>query len=262
MPDLRMGNLDLHYDDRGAGAPLVLLHGLGSSAADWDLQVPAFAARYRLLLVDLRGHGRSPAGPALSTVEQMAEDVAALLARLGLPPAHVVGLSLGGCAALALAARHPQRVRSLVLVNTFARLRAGGAQGAARLARRAWLFCTAPMPAVAAYVAAGLFPEPEHAALRAEAVARLARNDKRPYLAAMLAVVRFDARRALASIRCPTLVMAGDRDTTVPRAAAQALRQGIAGARFAPIANSGHATPYDQPEVFNRVVLEFLESVS
>src|SRR6266852_5404770 len=126
MPFARLNALDLYYETAGAGPALVLLHGLGSSSADWALQLPAFAARYRVISVDLRGHGLSQDGARSYTVVQMAEDVASLLAQLGEPPAHVVGLSLGGCTAQILAARHPQCVRSLVLCNTFARLRPDG----------------------------------------------------------------------------------------------------------------------------------------
>jgi pimeloyl-ACP methyl ester carboxylesterase len=240
----------------------VLLHGLGSSSADWALQLPAFTPRYRVITLDLRGHGRSLDNTWAYSVAQMAEDVAGLLEELAVPPAHVVGLSLGGCVAQLLAVRRPAAVRSLVLCNTFARLRPGGLRGAGRLLRRVWLFGTAPMPAVAAYVSQGLFPKPEQAAIRAEAVARLGANRKRPYLAAMRAVAAFDARRELAHIHCPTLVLAGDRDTTVPRAAVEALARGIGGAQFQLITDSGHATPYDQPDEFNRRVLEFLAGVA
>jgi pimeloyl-ACP methyl ester carboxylesterase len=263
MPFLHLPDLDLYYETAGAGPRLVLLHGLGSSADDWALQLPEFAARYTVITVDLRGHGRSlpRAGARALTVAQMADDVAALLAELGGPPAYVVGLSLGGCTAQLLAARHPGTVRALVLCNTFARLRPAGLRGAAQLARRAWLFVTAPMPVVAEYVAAGLFPKPEHHALKTEAALRIGRNPKGPYLAAMRAVVAFDSRAVLAGIRCPTLVLAGDSDLTVPMAAGRALARAIPGASFAVIADSGHASPYDQTEAFNRAVLDFLAKV-
>jgi 3-oxoadipate enol-lactonase len=262
MPYSQVNQLNLYYEEiEGDGPPVVLLHGLGSSSADWGLQTEAFSQRHRLIMVDLRGHGRSQDGARLYTIEQMAEDVAALIARLGIAPAHVVGLSLGGCTGQLVAVRHPECVRSLVLVNTFAQLRPTGLHDARRLARRAWLFATAPMPALADYVATGLFPHPRHKALRDEAAARLSRNAKRPYLASMLAVVRFDSRAQVGRIRCPTLVVAGDSDLTVPRAAVDALCRGIPGARFALIADSGHATPYDQPEAFNQVVLDFIASV-
>jgi 3-oxoadipate enol-lactonase len=264
MPVAHLPDIELYYETAGDGPPLLLLHGLGSSSADWALQLPEFSAHFRVIGVDLRGHGRShaPRGARSYTIAQMAEDVAALLAQLGEPPAHVVGLSLGGCTGQILAARHPDCVRSLVLCNTFARLRPDSLRGAARLLRRVWLFGTAPMPAVAEYVAAGLFPKPEQRAIYVEAVTRLSRNQKSPYLASMRAVAGFDSRALLRDIRCPTLVIAGDRDLTVPRSAMLALARAIPGAQFTLIEDSGHATPYDQPEEFNRSVLAFLDRVA
>lgn len=262
MPYLNLPHLALYYElhPGPAALPLLLLHGLGSSADDWQLQVPAFSAHYPVIAVDLRGHGRSrpPGGFSPFTIAQMADDVAALLAHLEVPAAQVVGLSLGGCVAQALAVRHPARVRALVLVNTFARLQPAGWRGAGRILKRLWLFAFAPMPALAAFNAAGLFPKPEQRPIYDEAVARLSRNAKRDYLGAMLAVAGFDVRRQLAAVRCPTLVVAGDRDQTVPLAAVQALHRRIPGARFALLADSGHATPFDQTEAFNQLVLAFL----
>ncbi len=248
----------LSHHHHGSGDPVLLLHGLGSSAADWQLQVPVFAERYRVLTLDLPGHGRSPAPAGRLTVEGMAEQVAALLAQHAEPAVHTVGLSLGGCVALTLALRHPARVRSLTLVNTFARLRPAGMRGAWRLATRLCLLAAAPMPTVAAYVARGLFPLPEQRPLYAEAAARLSRNPRRAYLAAVRAVALFNVLPSLGAVRCPTLVVAGDRDQTVPRAAAHTLHAGIRGAALRLVPNSGHATPYDQPATFNAVVLEFL----
>lgn len=252
----------LHYEVVGAGsAAIMLLHGLGSSSADWDLQIPMLSEHYHVLAVDLPGHGRSPRPRGAWTVEGMAAEVAALLAALEAPPVHVVGLSLGGCVALALALDHPARVRSLVLVNTFARLRPASLRGAGRLAARLGLLLTAPMPRVAAYVARGLFPRPEQRPLYDEAVTRLGRNPRRHYLAAIRALGRFNAGPRLAGLRCPTLVVAGDRDQTVPRAAALALHRGIPGAQFRLMADSGHATPYDQAGAFNEAVLNFLAAL-
>jgi 3-oxoadipate enol-lactonase len=262
MPFAAVDHLQLYYEAHGNGSPaLVLLHGLGSSTADWSMQVDHFATTRRVIAVDLRGHGRSRHGRLPTSIAQLADDVAALLDQLGEPPADVLGLSLGGCVAQALALRHPQRVRSLVLVNTFARLRPAGVRGLWRLAQRSWLLATAPMPALAAFIAAGLFPLPEQRAYYDLAVARLGSNPKPSYSAAVRAALRFDVRSALPRLRCPTLIVAGDRDTTVPRAAIDTLRRDIPKAQFALIANSGHATPIDQADTFNRVVADFLDQL-
>ena len=260
MPFARLKGIDLHYDVTGrAGAPTVLfLHGLGSSAADWALQVPVFAEICRVITLDLRAHGETTDSTGRFTVEQMADDVGELLSQLGEPPAHVVALSLGGCVALALALRHPARVRSLVLVNTFTRYRPVGLRGAFRQARRLWLLYTAPMSSVAAFVAGGLFPKPEQRPYYEAAVASLSKNRRSTYLASLRALLVFNLLDRVSAIRSPTLIIAGDRDNTVPLSAKESLQRAIPGSRLLVIPDSGHATPYDQAELFNRTVSEFI----
>ena len=223
------------------------------------MQTDAFAARYRVHAFDLRGHGGARARVRGFTVESLAQDVADHLERAGEPPAHVIGISLGGCVALALALAAPERVRSLVLVNAFARLRPAGMRGGMRMARRVALLCTAPMSVVAAHVARGLFPRPDQRDQYLAAVARLAANPRRTYLAAMLALARCDVTARLGEIRAPTLVVVGDRDRTIPHSAGDLLFRTIPGAQLVVIPDSGHATPYDQPKLFNEVVLDFLD---
>jgi pimeloyl-ACP methyl ester carboxylesterase len=157
--------------------------------------------------------------------------------------------------ALALALHHPARVRSLTLVNTFAKYRS---PGYLHVAHRLWLVTFAPMSAVAAFVAGRLFPRPDQRPLYEAAVASLSRNSKRTYFAAMRAIARFDVHSQLGAIHCPALVVAGDRDLTIPLASKEALQRGLPNAKLLVIPDSGHATPYDQAEAFNRAVLEFI----
>jgi 3-oxoadipate enol-lactonase len=253
----------LHYTVTGpAEAPVVLLlHGLGSSGDDWAPQVAALADRYRVLAVDLPGHHRSPRARGTASIPRMAAAVGALLDRLAIERVHVVGLSLGGCVALALALSTPERVRSLVVVNAFARVRPAGIRGALRGARRLVLAMVAPMRWVAASVAREAFPDAEHTALREAATARLAANARRSYLTCLGALLRFDVRGRLGEIRCPTLIVAGARDTTVPLAAKELLARAIPDARLQVIGDSGHVTHIDRPEAFNRLLLEHLAAV-
>ncbi len=251
--------LRMHYLLEGSGPAVVLLHGMGSCGEDWLLQVPALVqAGYTVLAPDLRGHGRTGKPPGPYTIPQMADDVDGLMEGLGIEQAAVVGLSLGGLVAQSLAIRHPTRVRALVLVNTFARLRPQGRRGWVHFLRRGLALVTGGMRAQAETVARELFPHPDQEALRQIAVQRLSENDPLAYRATLRAVLRFDGRRELARIRVPTLVVAGAEDTTVSLEAKRELASSIPNARLEVIPNSGHATPLDQPEAFNRLLLGFL----
>ncbi len=190
----------------------------------------------------------------------MAADVMLLLDRLKIESVHVVGLSLGGAVAVQLAADAPERVRSLVAVNTFARLR--GARGSLRRGMdRMWLAATGRMDELGRRVAAGLFPHAGQEELRYLAAARLASNPPLTYVKLMVAIGRFDLRARLGKIRAPTLVIAGEQDTTVSVDCKLELAVGIPGARMEQFGGSGHATPLDSARRFNTVLLEFLESV-
>lgn len=254
-------SVDLAYGEAGQGAPLALIHGLGSSRNDWPLQLPEFTQRYRTVALDLRGHGLSPKPAGPYRVSQMAADVALLLIRLNARPAHVLGISLGGAVAQQLALDYPQLVRSLVLVNTAARF--VSSQWRQRLlgARRVANVYLHGMDQVAEDVARSLFPLLEQTALRLETVERIKANDLQAYRASLWAVARFDVTALLETITCPTLVVAGDRDATVPLASKRLLAQRIPHSRLEIIADSGHATPVDQPAAFNQAVLRFLEEV-
>lgn len=252
---------DARGNGSSSGSPLILIHGLGGSQADWPFQTPAFATRFRVITLDLRGHGRSPKPPGPYRMSQLAADVALLLMRRQARPAHVVGLSLGGAVAQQLAIDYPELVRSLVLVNTASRF--VSTQWRQRLlgARRFADVYLQGMDKVAENVAGRLFPLLDQAPMRAEAVRRIAANDLAAYRASLWAVARFNVTFLLDLIHCPTLVVAGENDTTVPIAPKQLLAQRIRGSRWLVIAGSGHATPLDQPAAFNQAVIEFLEAV-
>ncbi|MGD1992438.1 MAG: alpha/beta fold hydrolase [Anaerolineae bacterium] len=261
MPYQTVDGLRIHYWIEGSGPAVVLLHGMGSCADDWMLQFPALSEHTTAVAVDLRGHGRTDVPPGPYTIPGMAGDVAGLLAALGIEAAHVVSLSLGGLVAQSLAIDHPERVRSLVLVNTFARLRPQGLRGWVYLLSRAAAMVTGGVEQQAEVVAAGVFPHPEQAHLRRMAAERLKANDPAAYRAAMRAVLRFDSRPYLAHICVPTLVVAGAEDTTVSLAAKRALAEEIPGAHLEIVPGSGHATPLDRPQAFNQLVLGFLDTV-
>lgn len=263
MPYHEVNGVRLRYEVWGIGqAPLVLIHGLGSSADDWFMQLPAFAPYYRCVVVDLRGHGLSdkPAGPY--SVPLFAADVATLVAWIGAAPAHVWGLSLGGMVAQQLAIAHPGLVRSVVLLNTLPGIWPPDRQilrlGLRRLSPP-WRPRT--MAQRAARIAADLFPRPQHALLRRQAEARLAANDPAAYRHALLAAARFAPGAALGQILCPALIMAGTEDRVVPPVYQTRLQRALPAAAFIPIPGSGHASNIDAPDFVNAAVLDFLREV-
>src|SRR5215471_18355050 len=115
---VRVDGVELHCEMAGAGAPLLLIHGLGSCSEDWKDQIDCFRGRYRVIACDLRGHGQSSKPRERYSIEGFASDVASLLRKLGAGPAHVVGLSLGGMVAFQLGVAAPELVASLAIVNS------------------------------------------------------------------------------------------------------------------------------------------------
>lgn len=261
MPAIDLSDiLCLHYEEvNPAGAPpVLLLHGLGSAGGDWFLQFgPLSQAGYRVLAPDMRGFGRSSAPPEV-TVQAMAEDIAQFLKRTEAVPAHVVGISMGGAVAQQLALDHPEVVRRLVLVNTFARLRPQGLSGWLYFLARAVLARFLGPERQAEMVARRLFPHPEQKLLRENIIRRIAQTNPCTYRSAMRSLMRFDATGRLSQLRMPVLVITGAEDTTVPPPVQQALAQAIPGARHVVVERSGHGIIADNPDTFNRILLEFL----
>jgi len=245
---------------RRIGPRVLLIHGLGSSAQDWVLQMPALRSQYRVAAVDLPGHGGVPLLDGWPTVADYAHLVASAIEAHAAAPAHVVGLSLGGAVALQLALDFPARVRSLSLINTFGRFRlTSGAwlRGAVRLG----LVVAGRMDWLGSWVAAGLFPRPDQALLREATAARIAGNPRRGYLQSLWATARFDVGPRLREISRPTLVVAGTRDTTVPTKAGRGLAAAIPGARFCLLEGAGHVASVDAADDLNAVLLSFLRDV-
>ena len=251
---------EFHNTSHREGPGVLFLHGLGSCGEDWGLQIPIISERYWLLALDLPGHGRSSQPAGWLSIEDMAFQVASLVKEQAKSPVHVVGLSLGGAVAMQLALAHPEAVRSLTLVNTFAKLHSGSNGLFRKLVRIAFV-ALGRMDRVGQWVAAGLFPEPDQELLRQAAAERIASNPRGAYLRAIWAATRFDIRDRLHEINIPTLVVAGELDKTVSMDAKKELASNIPDARLVVIPDSGHATPMDAAEEFNRTLLDYLSTL-
>ena len=248
-----------HFHRAGSGPAVVLVHAIACDLSLWDAQAHALAAHYDVVRYDVRGHGRSPCGAAPLSFEDLADDLERLLTGLGISRAHIVGVSMGGVIARLFALRQPERVASLVLVSTMHSL---PANAAAAWRERAAPVRSGGMAAVVESLLALWFP-PAAIAANTPAVARVRAmvqaSSPEGYLAICDAVPRLDFFARQGAIRCPALVLAGADDPKLDAIATEALARAIPGAALMRIPG-GHFPNLDDPEVFNRVLLEFLSA--
>jgi 3-oxoadipate enol-lactonase len=257
LPLLPVRDTQLFYEEWGKGSPLLFIHGLGSSTEDWSAQIEAFRDEYRVIAVDLRGHGRSEKVPGPRTVQSLADDVAALLRALGAVPAHVVGVSLGGMVSLELAACHPEVVRTLTVANTGPEVIARSLGDRWKIWQRYVLLRFVSMRRLGELLSGRLLPGPEHAQNRTAFVDRYAQNSKEVYRDTLGAIVGWSVVARLPAISCPVLVIAADQDYS-PLEAKKAIADGVQNGRLVIIPDSRHATPIERPGAFNEALGGFL----
>ncbi|HVF49255.1 MAG TPA: alpha/beta fold hydrolase [Pyrinomonadaceae bacterium] len=258
--------IELAYTDVGTGLPpVVLLHGYPFNRSMWDGQVRELSGRWRVIAPDLRGHGESGAGDgaAVTTMEELAEDVAALLDALRLERVVLGGLSMGGYVALAFYRRFRERVRALVLADT----RATPDTEEARRGREesAQKILSAGMKPVADAMLPKLLA-PATLENNAEVAARvrgmMERTKPEGAVAALRGMAaRRDQTELLAEIDVPTLVIVGSLDTLTPPRDAESLRARVRGSRLVVIEGAAHVSNVERPAEFNRALAEFLETL-
>ena len=266
MPKVQANGINLYYETRGGGFPLLMIYGLGGNLLGWREELLSLLAdRYRLLLFDNRGVGRSdkPEGPY--SMAMMADDAAGLLESLGIERAHVFGISMGGMIAQELALRHPQKVVGLVLGCTTCGVSHGipTSQEVQALLRpdpslspeeedRRWREVAYPP----AFVAAN----------QAWCEAHMRRKLQYPtplhgYTAQLMAAATFDTCGRLPQIASPTLVITGAEDKVIPPANSDILAERIPGARLLKIPQAGHNFFNEKPEETAVAILSFLDEV-
>jgi pimeloyl-ACP methyl ester carboxylesterase len=260
MPIEKINGIDVHYETQGSGEPLLFIHGLGSSARDWHLQVDHFSSSYRVISYDVRGHGASEKPPAPYSMQLFADDARALLEHLDIKWAHIVGISMGGMIAFQMAVDHPSAVRSMVIVNAGPELKPRSMRERLQIWQRVLIVRFLGMRSMAKVVAPRLFPGPSHRALRSQFIERWSANDKRAYLASMRAIVGWGVMEQLSKISAPTLFVAADHDYTPVELKGSYVSE-LPNARLEVIEDSRHATSLERPDELNRILEEFLAAV-
>lgn len=260
MPMLDLSNLEMFYEMTGDGAPLLLIHGLGSSSRDWENQVEPFSKKYQVIALDLRGHGQSSKPPGPYSVRMFAEDTEALIRTLGVAPVHLVGISMGGIVAFELAVHFPELLRSLTVVNSYPEVRVETFWEHLQIWRRYMFLELLGMRGTGRMLGKHLFPYSEQAELRKLFVQRWAENDKRAYRESLRAIVNWDVEERISKIGCPVLVVASDQDY-MPLEEKKVYIAKIPNAKLVVIEDAHHAVTAERPEQFNAVLKEFLASL-
>jgi pimeloyl-ACP methyl ester carboxylesterase len=254
----------MSYDDSGGdGAAVVLLHGFPFDRSMWREQAEALKDSYRVIAPDLRGHGRTTATGGAATMEEMADDVAALLDELNIGRAVVGGLSMGGYVALAFCREYAGRVAALVLADTRPQPDTEEARrGREKMVQLALGEGMAP-------IADAMLPKmlaPATLAGNPELVARvremiLNTNPEGAAAALRGMAARRDQTDLLPQLGVPALVLVGAEDSVTPPANAQAMHELMPGSRLVRIEGAGHASNLENAAEFNRALREFLDGL-
>jgi pimeloyl-ACP methyl ester carboxylesterase len=263
VPLTTVDGLAINYDIQGEGDPLLLIPYLSADHACYAFQLPAYTEHFTCIAIDLPGTGASDKPPGPYSTEAYAEQIAGFLGAIGVESAHIAGVSLGAGVAMHLAARHPERVRSLSLHSAWHR-----SDAYLRTCVETWRTLATSVPTVADMVIQGIFPfcfTPEMYAERPEYVDALVDFVRsRPaqpleaFLAQSEAALAHDASAILGDIEAPALITFGGRDLVCSTRFAEPLTSGIARSELVVFDHLLHAGLHEDPETFNRTTLDFL----
>jgi pimeloyl-ACP methyl ester carboxylesterase len=263
MPKVRANGITINYEQQGSGEPLVLIPFLTADNACYAFQVADYAKHYTCISVDPRGAGESDKPPGAYSTELIADDIAALMAAIGVERAHVSGVSLGAAAGMWLAGKYPQRVKSLSLHSAWPK-----SDPFLKIVVEGWRSIAKALGSVPEMVVQGIFPycfTPELYAAKSDYIGQLGdfvRSRPHQPLDALTsqsaAVIAHDAMAQLARIKAPTQITIGRHDTVTSPRFADALKTNITGSELYIFEDCAHAALYQDVAGFNAKTLEFL----
>jgi len=267
MPKLRVNGVELYYEDVGSGPQtIVFAHGLLWSCRMFDGQVAALQDRYRCVSFDFRGQGQTEVTKDGYDMNSLYEDAAALIESLNLAPCHFAGLSMGGFIGMRLAARRPEVLRSLILMETSADQEP--VENIPRYRQLGMVARYIGLRPVAGRVMPIMFgrtfmTDPARAADRKLWQQRMAGNDKQGIIRALNGVIeRKPIYAELSAVSLPTLIMVGDEDVATVPAKSQRIHEAITGSRLITIPHAGHTSSVEQPQAVTAAIEEFLSTLS
>jgi 3-oxoadipate enol-lactonase len=264
MPTVQANGIEVNYEVQGEGEPMVLIPYLAADQACYAFQVADYAKHYTCFSVDLRGAGLSGKPEGVYTTELMADDIAAFMQAAGIGQAHIFGVSLGASVGTWLAAKYPERVKTLQLHSAWDKT-----DPFLRVIVEAWRIMARGLGSVTEMVIAGIFPfcfTPEMYAARPEyvdALSEFVRGRPMPPVDAFMrqsgAVLAHDATGILGSVQVPTLITYGRHDIVTSTRFAAPLTEGIPNTELIVFEDCAHAAIYEDVEGFNQQTLAFLQ---
>lgn len=261
---IQANGITLGYSDSGKGLPLVFLHAFPFNRTMWAQQEEALSTQFRVITIDLRGHGESDAPAWRYSLEQYAVDVKELLTQLDVPRAVFIGLSMGGYLEFALYRQFRDAILGLVFADTRAEAdRPEQVQWRFDLAQRT--ATVGPSAVIDEMLPRLLAPSSygQRPALVAQVSSIMAAAPVTGIVGDLTALAeRPDSTGLLSSIDVPTLVVVGEDDVLTPPADARRIADGIPGARLVTISDAGHLSNMEQPALFNRALEEFSARIS
>jgi pimeloyl-ACP methyl ester carboxylesterase len=267
MPKVKVNAITMNYEQQGEGEPLLLIPYLAADNACYAFQVADYAKHFTCISIDPRGAGESDKPEGAYTTEMFADDAAAFLTAIGVERAHVSGLSLGAATGIWLAAKHPERVKSLSLHSGWTKT-----DPYLKVAVEGWQTIAKGLGSVTEMIIQGIFPwcfTPELYAAKPdyiEALAAFVRGRPQQPLDAFLrqsnAVIAHDALDQLGRIAAPTQITFGKRDMVTSTRFAEPMKSGIKGSELVVFDACAHAPIYESVAEFNEKTLSFLRSHS
>lgn len=266
MPYVSVNNARLYYEESGSGTEtIVFSHGLLWSGKMFAAQVEELKSRYRVITYDHRGQGRSEVTEGGYDMDTLSKDALGLLNALEAVPCHFVGLSMGSFTGMRLAARHPEVITSLVLMETSAQ-----PEPAENVPRYRMLNMVVKLLGVWAVKGAVMkimfgrkfLQDKGRKGLRRQWEKELASNNKTITRAVEGVISRQGVEDELKQIECPTLVMVGDGDVATVPAKARYIQQHIPGATLLIIPGAGHSATVEEPEFVNKALEDFFRRLT
>ena len=260
----QLNGITLAYSDKGTGLPIIFLHAFPLTRRMWTAQEEALSSEFRIITIDLRGHGESDAPLWQHTLDQVAEDVRTLFDHLAIQRAVLVGLSMGGYILFAFYRKYADRVKGLVLADTRAQADTmEGKEGRFQMAQVAYKKGSAAIADIMIpklLSPATIQTKPE---IVQEVRTMIEGNQTSGIVGDLMAMAeRPDSIPLLTQIACPTQIIVGELDQATPLADAKLMAEQIPGARLAVIPGSAHLSNLEQPEIFTQIVRSFASDLA